>query len=355
MTLTPQEVFSIMTADASWCGVDVRSEGEFQEGHWSGFKNTPILSNEHRHLVGTTYKQQGQEAAIQLGLDLVTPKRSDLVEQWANDLQSVDESRRFITCWRGGLRSKFSQNWLDEAAVKISRVQGGVKALRNFSLGVLAEGPKKIILLGGMTGNGKTELLRELSPAQVIDLEALAHHRGSAFGGWIKTEQPSQTTFENDLAVEVFKKPNTVIMEAESRLIGRCLIPKAFRDKMEQAEIVILESSMEERVERLYKEYVIDPIAVHGEVAVRVDLQNKLINIKRKLGGLQFSNILQKMHDRQHKDWIHDLLVHYYDKTYEYASKKHKRTILFRGDRAQVKEFFSFYRNSCENPQSQAQ
>lgn len=343
MTLTPQEVFSIMTAGEPWCGIDVRSEGEFREGHWSGWKNTPILNNEHRHLVGTIYKKEGQNAAIGLGLDLVTPKRSSLIEQWKSELEAVSEHKRFITCWRGGLRSKFSQGWLAEAELKIPRVQGGVKALRNFSLDLLTQGPKKIVLLGGMTGNGKTELLKGLSQNHVIDLEALANHRGSSFGSFLKREQPSQVTFENNLALEIFKKPGSVVVEAESRLIGRCIIPNVFREKMNQGEIVILESPIEERIERLYKEYVVDPIETHGEAAVRVDLQNKLLNIQTKLGGLHTKNILQKMHDRQHKEWIHDLLIHYYDKMYEHSLKMHKRTVVFRGNKKEVQSFIESY------------
>lgn len=345
MTLTPQEVFSIMTASEPWCGIDVRSEGEFFEGHWSGLKNTPILNNEHRHLVGTTYKEKGQDAAIALGLDLVTPKKSALIEQWQKDLLSVPEGKRFVTCWRGGLRSKFSQSWLKESSVDIPRVHGGIKALRKFSLDLIEQGPKKIVLLGGMTGNGKTELLKQLPQNKVIDLEGLASHRGSSFGSFMKTTQPSQTTFENNLALEIYKKPKLAIMEAESRLIGRCIIPKAIKEKMDHSEVVILESPIEERVERLLKEYVTDPIATYGEVAVRVDLQNKLINIKRKLGGLQFSSILQKMNDRQHRDWIYDLLVQYYDKMYQHSTELNKkRTIVFKGAHNEVKEFLSSHK-----------
>ena len=346
MTLTPQEVFSIMTAQGPWCGIDVRSEGEFIDGHWSGFKNKPILNNDHRHLVGTTYKKEGQEAAILLGMKLVEPLKPSLVEEWSGYFQQIPREKCFVTCWRGGLRSKFTQNWLAESGLKVPRVQGGVKAIRQLSLDLLHKGPKKILLVGGMTGNGKTELLQELPQELVIDLEALAHHRGSSFGGYLQSPQPSQSTFENNLSLEIYKKPDFAIMEAESRLIGKRVIPSELKKKMDTCEIVILDSPMEERVERLYREYVLEPVKKYGEEAVMADLKNKLLKIERKLGGLQTQITLKKLEDKQHRAWIEDLLVHYYDKLYEHAMKSKSRTTVFRGNKKEVLEYCHLRRHS---------
>lgn len=341
MTLEPQQVFKIMTGNTPWCGIDVRSEGEFLEGHWSGLKNTPILNNEHRHLVGTAYKQQGQDEAVKLGFELIDKEKQNMIQSWRNDLQKAPEENRFVTCWRGGMRSKFAQQWINESGLKIPRVNGGVKALRRYSLDLLSRGPEKILLIGGMTGNGKTDLLKELPQQQVIDLEALANHRGSSFGGWLKDPQPAQTTFENNLAIEIFKKQKFAIMEAESRLVGMCVIPDDIKKKMDTAEMIMLDSPMEERVDRLLKEYVTDPFAKHGEEIVMENLKKNLLKIQRKLGGLQTQVTLQKMEAREHRAWIEDLLVHYYDKLYAHSTNIKKRTIIFRGNRQEVLGFLT--------------
>lgn len=339
MTLRPQEIFQIMTGNQAWCGIDVRSESEFIEGHWSGIKNTPILNNQHRHLVGTAYKQQGQAVAIELGLNLTGPIKSELLISWRNDLEKVDAEKRFITCWRGGMRSKFSQNWLKELGFEVPRIDGGVKALRRFSLELLAKGPREIILLGGMTGNGKTALLRELDLENVIDLEAIANHRGSSFGGHIESPQPAQSTFENDLAIEFYKKPKQVLMEAESRLVGQCVIPENIKRRMDVANIIVLDSSMEERIERLLKEYVLDPIHCHGEDKVIKSLKSNLLKIQKKLGGLQTQVIMKKLEAREYRAWIEDLLIHYYDKLYNHSLNTKDRTVVFRGDKKAVKDY----------------
>ena len=339
MMLKPQEVFSIMAGNSPWCGIDVRSENEFTEGHWSGFHNIPILNNEHRHLVGTTYKQKGQEQAVALGFELVNPLKIQLLESWQNQLTKVSEDQRFVTCWRGGMRSKFTQSWLKDHGLAVPRVDGGVKALRQMSLNLIDRGPQKILLIGGMTGNGKTELLQQLPEQWVIDLEALAHHRGSSFGGWMQSAQPSQSTFENNLAMEIFKKPGMVIMEAESRLIGHRVIPEALKNRMDETEIVILESSTEERVDRLLKEYVTEPMAKHGKELTMNELKNNLMKIQRKLGGLQTQNILKLMEAGEHREWITALLEHYYDKMYSHALNTKNRTEVFRGDKSAVVEF----------------
>ncbi len=344
--ISPEIALEILSLGA--VGLDVRSPLEFNKGHLPGFCNLPILHDTHRHLVGLKYKVNGQGAAIQLGHELVEPFKEELIAQWRQELSLAPPDKRVIICWRGGLRSQIAADWLMTSGEEGLRVEGGYKALRAVLLKRFAA-PPPLVLLSGMTGSGKTELLRMLPPDRVIDLEAMAEHRGSAFGAHHRHPQPAQQTFENRLAMALGNGVRLRVVENESFLIGTCALPEVFRRCMRDASLIVLEAPMHERVRRIFEEYVVRPLALMQAVELEAELQKSLARIERRLGGLRTSTISTLLRaafaegnnslDR-HTPWIETLLREYYDPSYEHGAIS-RRQILFRGDANAVREFLS--------------
>lgn len=329
--------------------LDVRSPLEFERGNIPGFANIPILNNEHRHLVGLTYKEKGQDSAIALGLELVTPFKPSLVEEWGKTFQAASEDMRLLICWRGGLRSKMAAEWLAERRFSGVRVGGGYKALRGELLLAL-ESPPELLVLGGLTGSGKTDLLRALEPEKVLDLEGLANHRGSSFGLKIQAVQPEQQTFENAIGLAMTEAWPVMAVEAESRMVGNCAIPTPVKEAMDRSGVVVLETTMEERVQRIFAEYVSQPMAQFSPSAVLDHLKAALKRVERKLGGLRYQEIQRLMSAAffhrelklaEHAPWIETLLREYYDPMYEFSLKKNERQILFSGDFPSVQAYLA--------------
>ncbi|MCB0214369.1 MAG: tRNA 2-selenouridine(34) synthase MnmH, partial [Anaerolineae bacterium] len=205
--------------------IDVRTSAEFAKGHIPGAMNIPLFSNEERAIIGTTYKQVGQREAMLLGLEIVGPKMRHLIEH----IQTVATERTLLLhCWRGGMRSE-SVAWLAGLfGYRCYTLRRGYKGFRNYVLQML-ELPSRLLILGGKTGSGKTEILQVLKQQgeQVIDLEGLAHHKGSSFGALGEADQPSQQQFENELAMQwrQLNLQRPVWLEDESRHIGKLSIP----------------------------------------------------------------------------------------------------------------------------------
>lgn len=321
--------------------LDVRSPGEFALGHLPQTANAPILTDIERHDVGWTYKNQGQEAAIQLGFSLVTPQKEERVSSWTKRIGASPE--KVIFCWRGGLRSKIAQEWLHESGVFVRRIKGGYKAVRLALLETL-ENPPPLVVLGGMTGSGKTRLLQTVNHA--LDLEGLAHHRGSAFGLEIGEKQPAQSTFENALAIGFLQKREAILVEDESRNIGRIRVPDAVYGKMSSAPMIWIESSVHERASEIYTDYVLTQAMRADFAEVETHFQNCLQKIERKIGGLRFQQALKLLKEafaatrdngwceeirELHILWIEFLLREYYDQMYQFAMVRKQRKIIFKG------------------------
>jgi tRNA 2-selenouridine synthase len=349
--------------------IDVRSEIEFTEGHIPGSINLPILSTEERALVGTTYKQQGPEAAIRLGHQIVSGEiKEQRIQAWIQKFQSQTKPG-VLTCFRGGMRSQLAQAWCREAQVFVPRVQGGTKSLRNFLLQQLnsRSQQEKMTVISGATGVGKSLLLRELAAqSAVLDLEHEAHHRGSAFGGF-EQAQPSQITFENRLSyrwlklAQKIKEQGTLIVEDESRLIGRCVLPEAFFSRMRSSEVIFIEESLEVRTQITFDEYILatDLSKPDERKAALVfdHYQACVQRISRKLGGLRTSEILKDLATARqtfqasrdlepNKVWIRKLLEWYYDPLYFKSLQQRKQTFIFRGPKKDVAEFLMQRRQS---------
>ena len=340
--------------------MDVRAPVEFAKVAFSGVINRPRMNDVERQKVGTCYKQHGQQAAIELGNRLVSGSvKADRIEAWAEFARNNPQG--YIYCFRGGLRSQIVQQWLkSEAGIAYPRVSGGYKAMRTYLIDSLDRAAAELdfILVGGMTGTGKTEVLARLQHS--VDLEGLANHRGSSFGKRA-TPQPAQIDFENALAIRLLKlqaaNVHQFVLEDEARLVGRCSIPLPLFQGMQQYPLVWLEDSLEGRVERILKDYVIDLcaefVAEQGEAgfaAFAERLQQSLVNIQRRLGGEQYKRLALIMDQALaeqarsgavdlHRDWIEALLSGYYDPMYVYQRENKASRIEFAGEQDAVVEF----------------
>ncbi|MBD2102100.1 tRNA 2-selenouridine(34) synthase MnmH [Leptolyngbya sp. FACHB-261] len=287
--------------------LDVRSPAEYAQGHILGAKAFPLFNNEERAQVGTCYKQQGREQAVELGLALVGPKLADFVSK-AKALAPERQVR--LHCWRGGMRSGSMAILLETAGLNVSVLTGGYKAFRGWVRTCL-QVPKPLVVLGGMTGTGKTMILTALAQQgeQVLDLEHLANHRGSSYGALGLGPQPSTEHFENCLATQwaKFDPQRRVWIEAESRRVGICRLPEELFAQMEQSPILEVNRSRTERVEILLAEY-----GSAGTEALIAATQR----IKKHLGGLRAQQAVELIR-QGNPDAIH-LVLDYYDKAYRY-------------------------------------
>ena len=364
--LSAQEALEFLVRDPqarAW--LDVRSEGEAETASIPGFENVPVLNNSERHEVGTVYKRQGQEQAISLGHRLVAPQKDARVAGWVASVRRSREQRAVVACWRGGLRSRTSAEWLAAAlgeAARVELVRGGYKAMRALLLEELDPGKftGDITVIAGPTGSGKTDLLRAAGPA-ALDLEALAAHRGSAFGRVFGATQPAQATFENRLFLDLFAKRlggagYPLVLEDESPPIGDVRLPKPVFEAITRAPVVLLEVSLEERTRRLAQQYGVQDSRTHGPERVRDSLLRAVSRIARRLGGLRaakLSGLIEIAFARDpfrlenHVEWVSYLLVEHYDAYYRRSIERLNRKVLFKGD---IKECEQWLRN--KHPQA---
>jgi tRNA 2-selenouridine synthase len=288
--------------------IDVRSESEFLQGHIPDAVNLPLLNNDARKLVGTCYKLKGREAAVTLGFELAGPNFASII----NDVNKITSDKSVsIYCWRGGMRSNVVAWILNLAGFNINLLCKGYKAYRKFTTKIF-DSDYVFKVIGGPTGSGKTEILNLLHNAgqPVINLETLAHHKGSAFGALGQLPQQSQEQFENNLAMQLYKTNGRAWIENESRKIGRNVIPANIYNLLRQAQLYQIDLAYETRIERILNEY--------GHFDSQL-LANKTKEIAKRLGGLQLKNALSALHENDLKRWIRILLV-YYDKAYKHGN-----------------------------------
>ncbi|HXB06126.1 MAG TPA: tRNA 2-selenouridine(34) synthase MnmH [Puia sp.] len=285
---------------------DVRTPAEFTHGHIPGAVNIPLFSNEERVTVGTTYKQQGREAAILLGFDLTGSKWGGFIRQ---ALEAAPAKKIAVHCWRGGMRSAAMAWALDLYGFEVFVLQGGYKYYRRWVLKKF-EQPWRLSVVGGMTGSGKTRILTHLGQQgeQVIDLEDLAQHQGSTYGTLNRLTQPTQEQFENRLAARLtaLDPGRRIWIEDESQNIGRCLLPKPFWTRMRNALLFDLQVPLEHRVAALETEY--------GGLD-RDFLIECTQRITKRLGPEQTKNAIAAIREDRIPDFIRQVLV-YYDKAY---------------------------------------
>lgn len=292
--------------------VDVRSENEFAEGHIPGAVNIPLLNNAERVAVGTDYKQKGKDAAIRTGFRLVGPRLESLVKS----ADALAQGRELIVhCWRGGMRSRNFCLFAAMAGVRTLQVKGGYKAWRQLAAESFSK-PFPFIVIGGRTGSGKSDLLRALADhgQQVIDLEGLARHKGSAFGGLLQPPQPTTEQFQNDLFDEILKLDlnRPVWIEDESIAIGKIFLPDVFWRRKRDSPVVRIELDKAKRVDRLVHEY---------GPADRGEFLQSMEKVTKKLGGQNFNEAKALMQQGDLHGTIAILLT-YYDKAYMASLEK---------------------------------
>ncbi len=300
--------------------LDVRSPAEYTQGHIPGAINWPLFTDEERARVGTLYKQQGQWAAFLLGLRLVGPKLEGLVRQarkWA------PHRRVALHCWRGGQRSQSLAWLLEQAGFEVALLTNGYKNYRQHVLSTFEQGRWPIFILGGKTGAGKTKILHALRRLgeQVIDLEGLAHHKGSAFGSIGEAPQPTSEQFENELcdALCQLDPRRRVWIENESRTIGRVYIPQGLWEQMKRAPLLHIEVPHEYRLQNLIADYATAPMA---------ELEAAFRRIEKKLGGLRLKTALEALHAGDFATAA-EMALAYYDKTYEHERQSRELPLVY--------------------------
>ncbi len=340
--------------------MDVRAPVEYQRGAFPAARNLPIMDDHQREVIGICYKHHGQEQAIEKGYELIQGKiRQARIAAWIKFAKQNPNGSLY--CFRGGLRSRIAQQWMQEAGTNFPIVQGGYKALRTFLINELENAAERCsyVLVGGQTGCGKTILVKSLE--QGIDLEAAAYHRGSSFGRHVK-KQNNQINFENILAIDFLKLRHkgikNIVLEDEARTIGKVGIPKTLFEKMRQSSIVVIEEPHTARMERLIQEYVIgmhlEFIETEDENTGFISFSNYLLDslerIQKRLGPARYGKIREIMQDAlsiqkksgditKHYDWLAAILENYYDPMYEDQLKKRREFICFRGNYNECKEY----------------
>jgi tRNA 2-selenouridine synthase len=298
--------------------IDVRSPIEYDHAHIPGCVNIPLFTDDERARIGWTYKHEGQEAATILGESFAEPK----IPYYLKTAESISSDKRILVlCARGGLRSLRFAKLLEDAGFEVYRLKGGYKSYRKSVL-TFYEKDLSIVILSGRTGCGKTEILKSLAESgeQVLDLEALAHHRGSAFGSIGMESQPSTEYFQNRLSEEIraFNMEKRIWVEDESLNIGKVLLPANLYEQMSRAPQVLVAMDRESRIDRLCDEY--------GQLGNN-PLIEAIEKIHMRLGDENYRKALNALDNGNLKETA-SIALGYYDKCYDYSlSKKNRDTL----------------------------
>lgn len=347
--------------------IDVRAPVEYVQGALPLAVNLPLLEDNERAMVGTIYKTQGSEAAIQLGHQLVSAETKERrIGRWREFIMQNPDA--VIYCFRGGLRSQIVQGWLAERGLLRPLIVGGYKAARNFLLEEIRDISQTVQLriLSGRTGSGKTKFLKAVQKFYpVLDLEELAMHRGSAFGA-VRESQPTQVSFENSLTVELMRYQvshlagSALLVEDESHLIGRRAIPLVFFETMRRSPLIWIEETLEKRIDHIFQDYVVSELSTchQNEVSLIFDRYRKSVAaISRKLGGLRAQEIMDSINQAQaefvasqkmepNQQWIEKLLVYYYDPMYSNSLARRELKYEFKGTPSECVEFLKNQKSS---------
>jgi tRNA 2-selenouridine synthase len=299
--------------------IDVRTPAEFAEDHIPGAVNCPVLSDEERARVGTIYKQESPFAAKKLGAALVARHIAEHVEQ--RFLDKPREWKPLVYCWRGGKRSGAMTHVLRQIGWHACALEGGYKSYRRHVVAELAELPRRFSfhVVTGATGSGKSRLLEALAAqgAQVLDLEALAAHKGSVLGGLPDAAQPSQKMFESRLlaVLQGLTLSQPVFVEAESRRIGALQVPDALLETMRAGPCLRIEASDAARVRFLigdYDYFLADPAS----------LKEKLDCLRELQSGETLSRWNALIDARDWPALVAELLAQHYDPLYKRSQGK---------------------------------
>ena len=336
---TVLEVENFLALAQSRLVCDVRSPAEFEQGHWPDAESLPLFNNEERAEVGLTYKQRGRCEAVLCGLERIGPRMASMVRRVLQLLQGASSGAGascpagsdrenggatgpdvLLYCWRGGMRSQSVAWLLEQAGLQVGVLDGGYKSIRRHVLQSF-ERPLPLRVVSGLTGAGKTLQLGHLvaDGHQVLDLEALANHRGSAFGGIGLGGQPTNEQFENRLCHRLagLSWEHPIWVEDESRKIGQVILPVEFYDQLKSAPAVFLDVPLEGRVQVILDEY--------GDLD-RSAMQTAIERITKRLGGQNANAALELLTAGDMAGSVR-VLLEYYDRTYLTGKSRLNRTI----------------------------
>lgn len=319
---------------SEWPVLDVRSPSEYRQGHIPTAISFPLFDDQQRAEVGIAYKHNGRQAALLKGLEFVGPRMRPMAESalemtrahWqskAAEVGKAQQKRVLVHCWRGGMRSQ-SVSWLlEQVGLEVTLLEGGYKAFRRY-VRERFQDRWRFRVLTGRTGSGKTQILHRLAEQgqQIIDLEGLANHRGSAFGNL--GPQPTVEQFENRLCWQLNRlEPNQPVwVEDESRSIGRVAIPAALFDQYRTAPAIALDVPRNQRAHALAELY--------GDQH-REQLESSIREIRKRLGGQHVNAAIRDLHRGNLVACAERLLV-YYDKAYDRSQQKNARATTLRLD-----------------------
>jgi tRNA 2-selenouridine synthase len=304
--------------------IDVRSPGEFADCHIPGAINLPLFTNEERATIGTTYKQMGQGDAKWKGMQVVSPKIPEMMEKIKIHIDTG--KKPIIYCWRGGMRSRSVATFAEMSGLDVHKLAGGFRSYRSWVVSQLTADllPKRFVVLHGMTGVGKTIILHKLQQKgfPILDLEKCAGHRGSVFGG-IGFDVANQKTFESRLVTELPKLKGLpyVFIEAESRRIGKSTQPDFLMEAKEKGIHILLETTLDIRVDRTYQEYV--------DLNIEINDFQKLVEeavapITKRFSPDIKKQVQEALALKDYKTLIKVLLADYYDPRYQHKQDEYE-------------------------------
>ena len=345
--------------------MDVRAPVEYAKGAFPSSSNIPLLDDHQREQIGIRYKDAGQEEAVKLGLQMATPDvRAQRLKAWLDFCRQNPQG--YLYCFRGGLRSRTTQNWIREQGIDYPLINGGYKAMRRFLIDELETSIETvpIVIVSGLTGSGKTRVLKRIS--RHIDFEGIANHRGSAFGRDVSDRQPGVIDWENQVSIEFLKhrcrnlaKP--VFIEDESRRIGRICMPDHLYHKMQEAPRAILQVDTETRIRMISEDYILDNwpryqnrYSDQAEAEFSRFVLENLARIQRRLGGVRYKHVKQSFESALEaffadqtvngfRDGIEMLLIDYYDPMYRYQLTTKLAPVIFQGAESEYLEWAESY------------
>lgn len=306
------DIVNFLNLSSEYPVIDVRSPSEYSAGHIPGAVNIPLFNDREREIVGTTYKNQGRKKAILAGLDLVGPAMTGKLKR---ALETAERGKVLVYCWRGGMRSE-AMAWLFSLGdIETEILSGGYKSFRNHVLETLTI-KRRYIILGGLTGSGKTGILKHLhsTGSQVIDLEGIACHKGSAFGAIGQPPQPTSEHFANLLWEKIrdLDPGKPVWLEDESKNIGTIFMPDGFFSVMRESPVIALIMDVNTRMPRLLGEY-----STHS----KDELIRSVQRLSKRLGGDMTSEAVKSIESDDFRKAI-EITLRYYDRTYLYGLKQ---------------------------------
>lgn len=348
--------------------MDVRAPVEFEKGAFPTACNVPLLDDQQRQAIGIRYKNAGEQQAIELGLELATAEiRQQRLQAWLNFCKS--HQKGYLYCFRGGLRSRTTQQWIRQQGIEYPLIKGGYKAMRRFLIDELETSAEQVplVIVSGLTGSGKTRVLNKIS--RRIDFEGIANHRGSAFGRDSLDCQPSNIDWENSVSIEFLKlrhhwPGSAVFVEDEGRRIGRVSIPENLFNKMNAAPRAILQLDTESRIQLISEDYILhawpqyqNDYGDQAKIRFSDYVLDNLARIQKRLGGERFSLVrrcfesaLAEFFSSGEADAFYEgikiLLEQYYDPMYQYQLDSKKPTIIFEGPESDYLEWAEAYLNN---------